>query len=178
MLPSGAVMASRISGIASRYSLIQDVYKRQVYDCVDYEGVPFIDATATLADDGSVTVFCVNRSTTEPFALDVDLHGFGALRIGEHILLHNDDAKAVNTESAPYTVVPTPGPGGCIDGEKATLHIPDVYKRQRLCIPLRQGDVPDLSGPEHAAQPAAARAGAAVGALYRGSGNQRRARCV
>ena len=95
-----------------------------VYDCVDYEGVPFIDATATLADDGSVTVFCVNRSTTEPFALDVDLHGFGALRIGEHILLHNDDAKAVNTESAPYTVVPTPGPGGCIDGEKATLHIP------------------------------------------------------
>ena len=112
---------------ASRYgrgAALRAAVDSPVYDCVDYEGVPFIDATATLADDGSVTVFCVNRSTTEPFALDVDLHGFGALRIGEHILLHNDDAKAVNTESAPYTVVPTPGPGGCIDGEKATLHIP------------------------------------------------------
>ena len=112
---------------ASRYgrgAALRTAVDSPVYDCVDYEGVPFIDATATLADDGSVTVFCVNRSTTEPFALDVDLHGFGALRIGEHILLHNDDAKAVNTESAPYTVVPTPGPGGCIDGEKATLHIP------------------------------------------------------
>lgn len=112
---------------ASRYgrgAALRAAVDSPVYDCVDYEGVPFIDATATLADDGSVTVFCVNRSTTEPFALDVDLHGFGALRIGEHILLHNDNAKAVNTESAPYTVVPTPGPGGCIDGEKATLHIP------------------------------------------------------
>ena len=27
----------------------------------DYDGVPLIDATAVLGDDGSVTVFCVNR---------------------------------------------------------------------------------------------------------------------
>ena len=46
------------------------------------------------------------------------------LRIAEHILLHHDDVKAVNTEDAPDNVVPTAGPGGVIDGEKATVKIP------------------------------------------------------
>lgn len=95
-----------------------------VYDCADYERVPLIDATATLADDGSVTVFCVNRDLTEDFALEVDLHGFGSLRIGEHIVLHHDDVHAVNTEDAPNAVAPCAGPGGEIDGEKATIRIP------------------------------------------------------
>lgn len=95
-----------------------------VYDCADYERVPLIDATATLGDDGSVTVFCVNRDLTEDFALEIDLHGFGGLRIGEHILLHHDDVRAVNTEETPNAVAPVAGPGGEIDGEKATIRIP------------------------------------------------------
>ena len=51
--------------------------KTPVYDCSDYEGVPLIDATATQAEDGSVTVFCVNRDMKEDFELDVDLRSFG-----------------------------------------------------------------------------------------------------
>ena len=95
-----------------------------VYDCAEYTDVPLIDAAAVLGDDGSVTVFCVNRDLTEDFALDADLHGFGKLRLAEHLLLHHDDVKAVNTEDAPDTVVPRQGPGGVIDGEQATLRIP------------------------------------------------------
>ena len=95
-----------------------------VYDCTDYEGVPVIDATATLADDGSVTVFCVNRDMTEECLLNVDLRAFGSLRLDEHILLHHDDVKAVNTEENPDCVAPTAGPGGKLDGGKAELRIP------------------------------------------------------
>ena len=95
-----------------------------VYDCTDYEGVPVIDATATLADDGSVTVFCVNRDMTEDCLLNVDLRAFGSLRLDEHILLHHDDVKAVNTEENPDCVAPTAGPGGKLDGGKAELRIP------------------------------------------------------
>ncbi len=95
-----------------------------VYDCKDYEGVPLIDTTATMEDDGTVTVFCVNRDMAEDFDLQVDLHGFGKMRIAEHILMHHDDVKAVNTEDAPNTVAPTKGEGGTIDGDKANLHIP------------------------------------------------------
>ena len=112
---------------ASRFgrgTALRAVVDSPVYDCSDYEGVPLIDATATMGDDGSVTVFCVNRDLTEDFALDVDLHGFGNLRIAEHILLHHDDVKAGNTEDNFSNVVPVAGPGGGIDGEKATLKIP------------------------------------------------------
>ncbi len=95
-----------------------------VYDCTDYEGVPVIDATATLADDGSVTVFCVNRDMTEECLLNVDLRAFGSLRLDEHILLHHDDVKAVNTEENPDCVAPVAGPSGKLDGGKAELRIP------------------------------------------------------
>ena len=112
---------------ASKYgrgTALRAVVDSPVYDCSAYEIVPLIEATATLGDEGSVTVFCVNRDLTEDFALEVDLHSFGPLRIAEHILLHHDDVKAVNTEDAPDTVAPKAGPGGEIDGEHATIRIP------------------------------------------------------
>ena len=112
---------------ASRYgrgTSLKAVVDTPVYDCRDYEHVPLIDAAATMGDDGSVTVFCVNRDLTEEFELDVDLHAFGRLRLAEHILLHHDDVKAVNTEESPNTVAPVPGPGGVVDGENAQIRIP------------------------------------------------------
>ena len=95
-----------------------------VYDCSDYEGVPVIDATATLGDDGSVTVFCVNRDMQEDCILNVDLRAFGSLKFKEHIVLHNDDVKAVNTEENPNNVVPTTVPCGKLDGGKAEIKVP------------------------------------------------------
>ena len=125
---------------ASRYGRgisLNAVVDSPVYDCRDYEGVPLIDATATLGDDGSVTVFCVNRDLREDFALEVDLHGFGNLRIGEHILLRHDDVHAVNTEDAPNAVAPVAGPGGEIDGEKATVRIPALSWNVIRFVPQR-----------------------------------------
>ena len=125
---------------ASRYGRgisLNAVVDSPVYDCRDYEGVPLIDATATLGGDGSVTVFCVNRDLREDFALEVDLHGFGNLRIGEHILLHHDDVHAVNTEDAPNAVAPVAGPGGEIDGEKATVRIPALSWNVIRFVPQR-----------------------------------------
>ena len=95
-----------------------------VYDCADYEGVPLVDAAATLSDDGSVTVFCVNRDQSDDFALDISLRDFGRLRLAEHIVMHHDDVKAVNTEANPNEVIPGPGPGGTMDGDQATIRIP------------------------------------------------------
>jgi alpha-N-arabinofuranosidase len=86
--------------------------------------VPLLDATATLGDDGSVTLFAVNRDLHEDIALNVDLRGFGDLRVIEHSVLHHDDLKAVNTETAPDTVSPKAGEGGTMDGGKLTVRIP------------------------------------------------------
>ena len=112
---------------ASRYGRgisLRAVVDAPVYDCAGYEKVPLVDAAATLDSDGNVTVFCVNRDLTEDFALDIDLHGFGEMRISEHLLLLHDDVKAVNTEENPNNVAPIAGPGGIIDGEAATVKIP------------------------------------------------------
>ena len=108
------------------------------YDCKDYEKVPYLDAAATRDEDGTVTVFCVNRHQQEDFTLDVDLHGMGDLRVGEHILLHHDNVKAANTEDAPYTVYPTQGPGGMVDGEKATLRIPALSWNVIRFVPVEK----------------------------------------
>lgn len=107
-----------------RGTALKTLVSSPVYDCSDYEAVPYIDAVATADDEGNVTLFCVNRDMAEDFDLTVDLRSFGRLRIAEHIMLHHDDVKAVNTETSPDNVVPTAGPGGKIDGGKAEIRIP------------------------------------------------------
>jgi len=54
--------------------------------------------------------------------LESDLRGFGDLQIVEHIVLHHDDVKAVNTEDKPENVAPAKGNGGTIDG--GMLNVP------------------------------------------------------
>ncbi len=95
-----------------------------VYGCRDYEDVPFIDAAAALDDEGTVTVFAVNRDMEEDFLLDLDLRAFGDLELKEHILLHHDDVRAVNTEEDPERVAPAPGPGGRTDRGRAQVVLP------------------------------------------------------
>ena len=95
-----------------------------VYDCRDYDAVPLIDSTAVLGDDGSVTVFCVNRDTTEDCELTIDLRAFDKLRFAEHIVLHHDDVKAVNTEEHPDNVAPAAGAPASIDAGRASVVVP------------------------------------------------------
>ena len=112
---------------ASRYgrgTALKALVSSPTYACVDYDKVPFIDAAAILAEDGSVTVFCVNRDMAEDFELEIDVRSFGCLQLDEHILLHHDDVKAINTEENPGNVAPCAGPGGVVEKEKATVKIP------------------------------------------------------
>ena len=112
---------------ASRYgrgTALNALVTSPTYACVDYDKVPYISATAVLNDDGGVTVFCVNRDMEEDFDLEIDLRSFGDLKLEEHIMLHHDDVKAVNTEENPMNVAPCAGPGGVVENEKATIKIP------------------------------------------------------
>ncbi len=112
---------------ASRYGrgvALRPVMKSPVYDCKDYEAVPLVDASATVDEDGTVTIFAVNRDMQEDIHLTADLRGFGALRLDEHILLHHDDVKAVNTELDPEQVKPVAGKGGTMDGGQLDIVLP------------------------------------------------------
>jgi len=112
---------------ASRYgrgTALRPVVQTPTYDCKDYERVPLLDSTATLGDDGSITIFAVNRSMNEPIELMCDLRAFENLVLQEHITLHHDDVKAVNTETAPDTVSPATKQGCNVSGGKLTAVIP------------------------------------------------------
>mgnify|MGYP004542249477 FL=1 len=112
---------------ASRFgrgTVLDTLVTSPTYACADFDKVPYIDSVATLEEDGSVTVFCVNRDMEEDFQLELDLRSFGGLHVAEHIVLHHDDVKATNTEENPRNVFPTAGPGGTVEGGKAALHIP------------------------------------------------------
>ena len=112
---------------ASRYgrgTVLNALVTSPTYACEDYEKVPYIDAIATVEEDGSVSVFCVNRDMEEDFLLEIDLRSFGDLQIRKHTVLHHKDVKAVNTEDNPRNVFPAQGPGGVIENGRAAIRIP------------------------------------------------------
>ncbi len=75
-------------------------------DTKHYGDVPIVDAAATMAEDGAVTIFAVNRDLDTPLSLECDLRSFGDFKEITHSVLHHDDMKAVNTEQNPDTVKP------------------------------------------------------------------------
>jgi alpha-L-arabinofuranosidase len=94
---------------ASQYgrgTALRPIIKAPLYSSTDYDDVPLIDAAAVLDDEGSLTIFAVNRGSDSEVRLTCDLRAFQSLKFEEHIVLHHDNVKAVNTEYAPNTVVP------------------------------------------------------------------------
>ena len=107
-----------------RGTALRAVVNTPVYDCKDYEAVPELDATATQDEDGTVTIFAVNRSLDEDIELTTDLRDFASLKHVEHTVLHHPDVNAVNTADAPRNVWPTAGGTGTVDGGRLTVAIP------------------------------------------------------
>ena len=61
---------------ASKYgrgTALRPVITSPVYDCRDYEKVPLVDAAGVLGDDGSLTIFAVNRDLQDAIPLECDL---------------------------------------------------------------------------------------------------------
>ncbi|CAM5555377.1 Alpha-N-arabinofuranosidase OS=Streptomyces glaucescens OX=1907 GN=abfA PE=3 SV=1 [Streptomyces glaucescens] len=78
------------------------------YDTRKYGETDLLHATAVRAEDGSVTVFAVNRSRTESLPLEVALSGLGVTRVVEHSALADADPDARNTLDTPDRVTPHP----------------------------------------------------------------------
>jgi alpha-N-arabinofuranosidase len=94
---------------ASQYgrgTALRPIIKAPLYSSTDYDDVPFIDAAAVLGDDGSLNIFVMNRVAGNDIELSCDLRAFGNIRFKEHIVLHHDNVKAINSEDEPNEVIP------------------------------------------------------------------------
>lgn len=88
-----------------------------------YGEADLLHATAVRAEDGTVAVFAVNRSQTEPLPLEAVLSGLGLTELVEHSVLADADPEARNTLADQERVAPHAGEGATlVDGTlKATL---------------------------------------------------------
>lgn len=68
------------------------------YDSKDFTDVPYLESAAVYNEENEeLTIFAVNRHLEEGLTVDCDLRSFVGYDIVEHIVLENDDLKAVNT---------------------------------------------------------------------------------
>ncbi|MEU3933201.1 alpha-N-arabinofuranosidase [Streptomyces sp. NPDC029044] len=81
------------------------------YETRKYGETDLLHATAVRAEDGTVTVFAVNRSRTDALPLEVALSALGLTRVVEHSALADSDPDARNTLDDPERVAPHPVDG-------------------------------------------------------------------
>jgi len=92
-----------------------------------------LHATAVRAEDGSVTVFAVNRSQTEPLPLEVALNRLGLTTVVEHSALADADPDATNTLDDQERVTPHPVEGTTLqDGTLSAVLEPLSWNVIRL----------------------------------------------
>ena len=112
---------------ASQYgrgTALRPIINAPLYSSTDYDDIPLIDAAAVLGDDGSLNIFVMNRSAANDIELSCDLRAFGNIRFEEHIVLHHDDVKAINSEDRPNEVIPVVRRDSESDGEKFSVLLP------------------------------------------------------
>jgi alpha-L-arabinofuranosidase len=125
--------------LTSRYAKGQVLRTAVVSPSVSTAAYGDVDAllcTATYdPDSGDLVIFAVNRSRTAAIDLSSSLAAFEGARLVEHLLLHDEDSSARNTEADPDRVVPRIGGAELADGT-LTAVLPPVSWH---CFRLREG---------------------------------------
>ena len=95
------------AGIWGRGRVLQTLIKSPVYRSKTYDEAPYLDGVWIEEEEqGTLTLFAVNKDLEEDMEVSCDLRQFKDYRVTEHIVLEHDDLKAVNTETNPAEVAP------------------------------------------------------------------------
>ena len=98
-------------------------------------GVPIVKCAAVADAAGGVTLFLLCRELAQEVAIDVDLHGFGPLRVAEAHVLHDADLNACNTRDASERVTPKVLEGCVVDGARLSVTLrPASWNVVRLAV--------------------------------------------
>jgi alpha-N-arabinofuranosidase len=124
------------ASVYGRGEALQLSVKSPGYDSEVADNVPYLDI-AGVHDEASrtLTFFAVNRHAGESLDLELDMQGFGKVRIVDHQVMNNADLNAVNTLSAPLAVAPKKGSGAEVKDGKLTARLPP-YSYQMLRVGL------------------------------------------
>jgi len=99
---------------ASKYGrgkVLRTLTQCDKYDSKDYTDVPMLDTVAVENEEkGELTIFAVTKDTGGDIPTSFILQGYEDYKPVEHIVMQNDDIKAINTIARPDIVVPNKKP--------------------------------------------------------------------
>lgn len=97
------------------------------YDSKNFTDVPMLDAAAVLNDEkDELVIFALNKDLNETLDLECDIRGFENYKLVEHIVMHNDDVNATNTETNPFNIVPDNNGNAKIDNDILTASLTNL----------------------------------------------------
>ncbi len=101
---------------------LQPVVQTPRYDTKVYTDVPQLDTAVVYNEENEqLTIFGLNRHLEDSLDVSVDVRGFESYQIKEHIVLENNDLKAVNTKGN-ERVKPHTNGNAKVDQGKVTAH--------------------------------------------------------
>jgi len=115
------------ASVYGRGSVLRPAIHSPVYDCKDFERVPYLEAVAVENEENDeLTVFAVNRDVDDALNLECDIRGLNGYRVIEHIVLEHDDIKAVNTKDNPYNVKPHSKGNAAVQDDMVVATLPKL----------------------------------------------------
>lgn len=105
------------AAIMGQGTVLNTIVKSPVYESRQYGEAPYLDCVVVEnCEKEELVVFAVNKDLEEDMEVTLDLRQYAGYRVKEHIVLQNDDLKAVNTEENPDNVIPRTGGNSKVDG--------------------------------------------------------------
>ena len=97
-------------------TVLNTIVNSPVYEAKQYGESPYLDCVVVENDEkNELVVFAVNKDLEEDMEMTLDMRQFEGYRVVEHIVMQNDDLKAVNTEENPNCVAPRTGGNSKVD---------------------------------------------------------------
>ena len=95
------------ASVFGRGTVLNTLVQAPVYESKTYGEVSCLDSVCIWNEEAEeLTVFAVNKDLEEDMQVTCDFRQFADYKVVEHIVLTNDDMKAVNTEAVPDCVAP------------------------------------------------------------------------
>lgn len=90
--------------------VLNTIVKSPTYHNEKYGETPYLDSVVVFnSPKEELVLFAVNKGLTENIEISLNLKQFSDYQIVEHIVMHHENLKAVNTEEKPDEVVPFVG---------------------------------------------------------------------
>ena len=88
-------------------TVLNTIVKCPIYVAKQHGDAPFLDCVVVNNEESEeLTIFAVNKDLEEDMEVTLDLRQFSQYKIKEHIVMHDHDLKAVNTEENPNRIKP------------------------------------------------------------------------